>query len=399
MISVIVMFFVALAFAFITNQDLESAKNALSEAQTAEAEAKERLLDEVGQFSTVCEKVGWTGEDSGRPRTDIDAMELNLQGLRDALGITDGTVSTVQGLLPLIVAKHDSISKELQTARGRLKTLNDELASERSSLADVTRAKDAELAQLRQQIIDDRQKADDQESDLTQRIARANQLTGAAEAETSRIKDEKEEALRAAAKKEEKLQNINRGLSSALRFQQEPERPDGEVLATSAELNLGWINLGKRNRLSAGTRFRVVSDVGSKMELKAWATVTSVENSMAEVRFDSVVDSFNPVAKGDLVFNPLFDPIGERNAVLAGRFSSPGEKDMIAFLRNMGITVQPELKDDTHYLVVGSALYTDEDGENLEEPIQPSELPVYQEAESRGLVIVPLHQIRTFFSL
>jgi hypothetical protein len=88
------------------------------------------------------------------------------------------------------------------------------------------------------------------------------------------------------------------------------------------------------------------------------ATVTNVEDRRAEVRFTEVADPYNPPVPGDVIYNPLYDPSGERTAVLAGRFSGQfNEAELKVLLSQMGITVQDKLTLDTDYLIVGSELY------------------------------------------
>ena len=115
--------------------------------------------------------------------------------------------------------------------------------------------------------------------------------------------------------------------------------------------------------------------------------------------FSAVSDRFDPPVAGDSIFNPLYDPRGQRNAVLAGRFAGQwNEAQLKALLSEMGITVQQELGLDTDYLIVGSELYADpETGEPLEEPMPVSELAVFKDAEAKGVLIVPIRDLRNYF--
>ena len=106
---------------------------------------------------------------------------------------------------------------------------------------------------------------------------------------------------------------------------------------------------------------------------------------------------------GDSIVNEIFDPTGERSAVLAGRFSGRfNETQLSSLLANIGVTVQPSetLDRSVDYLIVGSELWNDpEFNEPLETPMQPSELAVYKQAESLGVTIIPLKSIRQYFAL
>ena len=171
----------------------------------------------------------------------------------------------------------------------------------------------------------------------------------------------------------------------------------GGAGAQRSDLDRGWIDIGARNRLARGTRFRVTSP--DRQRTKAWAEVVETTSDMAEVRFVEVADRFDPVVEGDVVFNPVFDPKQERKAILLGRFSGRfNERELTALLSEMGITVQSKLGVDTDYLILGSELYVDENGEPYEEPLSPTELPVYKEAESIGVRIVPVKHLYSYFT-
>jgi hypothetical protein len=101
-----------------------------------------------------------------------------------------------------------------------------------------------------------------------------------------------------------------------------------------------------------------------------------------------------------VLINPLFDPRGERNAVLVGRFSGQyDEARLRQMLSRIGVRVQTNLDLSTDFLIVGSEILADEFGEPLEEPLQPSDLPVYKQAQADGVQIIPIQRIREYFVL
>ena len=176
------------------------------------------------------------------------------------------------------------------------------------------------------------------------------------------------------------------------------ETADGKILAVSDGLSLGWIDLGSRNRLAIGTRFHVVGGKPGATGVKAWAEVTRVEAAQAEIIISEVSDPYNPVVAGDVVYNPLYDPIGGRNAVLVGRFSGAyNEKELRGLLAHIGVRVQGAVDETTDFIIVGLELYSDEDGEPLEEPLEPSELPAFKNAVAMGVSVVELTDIRRYF--
>ena len=70
---------------------------------------------------------------------------------------------------------------------------------------------------------------------------------------------------------------------------------------------------------------------------------------------------------------------------------------MRLLLSEVGIHIQDDVDKTTDYLIVGSEIFTDEDGETLEESRSPTEEPEYSNAVAMGVQIVPIKQIREYF--
>jgi hypothetical protein len=128
------------------------------------------------------------------------------------------------------------------------------------------------------------------------------------------------------------------------------------------------------------------------------AEVTRIKSNMAEVAFVERTDPFDPPAPGDVIFNPLFDPKGERHAMLIGRFSGAlSEGELKALLEGMNIKVQKTLDKSTDFLIVGAEMYVDENGQLLSEPVQPTDLPIYRDAVAEGVQVVQVAELRRYF--
>ena len=175
--------------------------------------------------------------------------------------------------------------------------------------------------------------------------------------------------------------------------------PDGKIIEVSDRLNMGWIDIGSRQRLTTGMRFRVESgNPRERGKLIAYADVVRVEEGRAEVVFSGKPDPLAQIAKGDVVVNRLYDPKGTRNAILVGRFSGRyNEKDLRSLLERIGINVQNELSHTTNFCIVGAQLFSDpETNEPLEDPVDPTDLPDYRDAVAQNVIIVSLADIEEF---
>ena len=397
MITVLVLFFVSLGFAFIATTDLTRAEGNESKAKVEAADAVARFDTEANVRREQTVRVGYFDESAADPSINLEAMKIGLNTFKDEFGITDASPETFEDHLAPAVKEYKRVKAELEVKRNRITTLEGELNQARRTTSDITAAKDTELASLRQQLSDDANKFQNNQADNAKRLANAQQEAVDANTKLIEAGVKSEEALAESAKALDVALARQAALARTLALPKEPDTPDGEVLSVSSKLPVGWINIGANDRLARGTVFDVYAGGTGEKRMKARCRVTSLKPTMAEVSFFDVANGFDPIVSGDIIENSVFVPGGQRNAVLAGRFSSPSEAELIAMLDRIGITVQSGLQLDTHYLIVGSAMFEDEDGEPLDEPRQPYELDIYREAEAKNVSIIPMSDLRGYF--
>jgi len=400
LISLIVLFLVSLAFGYIGYSEAQKARDG-EQAALAEAAKKDELAEsDAGAVIEISKAVGWYDTTTATPRTDPAAVASALEDLKATFPDLGDDIVDLAAALPAVKAAYAKRGQEIATLNDSIATLKSENATMVQSLQDVARQKDAEIANLRTQLQDDAASSTQKQSELEGRIASLNTQRNDLDAQVRTLRGEMADLQRKHDAERTTWEVRTQAITEALRFLDEPEAPDGQILAVSKDLGLGWVNIGAKNRLARGTRFRVVSGATGSTHVKAWATVTRVEPTQAEVSFDEVTDVFDPVVVGDVIYNPLYDPKGDRHAVLAGRFSGRfNEGNLKVLLSEMGISVQDHLDFNTDYLIVGSDLFVDEEGTPLDDPLSPSDLPVYKDAQANGVQIVPLSKLRSYFVL
>ncbi|MEW6071915.1 MAG: hypothetical protein AB1726_04870 [Planctomycetota bacterium] len=401
MIAVVVLFLAAVGFAFIASSDRASEQRLREAAEAERATALEMQRAEQGQKNEVSRALGWHDPQAADPVSNVARAKEGLSALGDVFADLSETDTTYESVIPKLISAYNAQASTIGELQNRIKTLESELQEARRSVDTVAREKDDVSAGLRTELADEKANAEQRQRDLESRRETAESQTAERDLE---LRDAR--AALAAAKREwdlerQRLDARVRELARATRFAREPFSlyPDGKILEVSEKLPLAWIDLGANQRLTRGTRFRVESGTPGNPRFKAWAEVTRVEANRSEVSIADVVDPFDPVVAGDTILNPLYDPKGGRNAVLCGRFSGTfNERELTLLLERMGIHVQAALDRTTHFLIVGSELWADpETDEPLDEPIQPSELAVYKDAEANGVQIIPLQDIREFF--
>ena len=400
LISLIVLFFVALAFGYIGYEEASKARLALDDAVATNADAEARWSKDYQTVIDISTTVGFFDATATTPSTDPAAVTAGLDDLKATFSDLGADTTTLASALPAIKAAYLKRGQEIATLNDSIATLKSENSTNAQSLQEVARTKDAELASLRTQIQDDAASAAQKESELENRIASLSTQRNDLDAQVRALRGELSDLERTHLAERTTWTVRTQAVTEALAFQNEPEAADGEILAVSTELGLGWISLGAKNRLARGTRFHVVSGATGSSHIKAYARVTRVEADQAEVQFEDIADIFDPVVAGDIVFNPLYDPVGDRQAVLAGRFSGQfNEGNLEVLLHGMGISVQESLDFNTDYLIVGSDLFVDEEGTALDDPLSPTDLPVYKDAQANGVQIISLSQLRSYFVL
>jgi len=393
-----VAFLLALVSFFLTNQELSVTTAHLKKAEADKKELEAKREEDLKHIQELSQNVGFYDE-SAAPRSDVAALTAGFKGLREAFPDIDPSVKSLGKALPIAIQSHKALEAKLKDQDAQLASLRSEAEAKAKTLQELTDSKDKELGDLRRQLADTEQAKTDQQALLERQVAeqtenfkdRDAKLIAARKAldDNSRKDAQREESLRT------KLAEQGRKL---LPFTKEPEAADGKVLEVSRDLNLGWINLGSKNRLAMGTRFRVVSGMHGDNRVKGWAEVTQIKEDMAEVTFSDRTDPFDPPAPGDVIFNPLFDPSGERHAVLLGRFSGAmNEKDLRALLAGMNIQIQKSVDKNTDFMIVGSEMYVDENGQPLAQPVQPTDLPAYRDAVAQGVQVVQLNDLRKYF--
>lgn len=395
----VVAFLVALVMFFLTSQELTNQTNradALKAELAKLTESKEAELKQKQELSAV---MGFYDEASPTSTTELPALKEGLKTLRTAFPDIDENVKSLSKALPIVIQSNASLKQKVKEQEEALASLRSENETAQKTARDLASQKDTEIADLRRQLNDTEQAKVDQQTVLERQVAEAVENFKDRDAKLIAARKSIEDAGRKSLQKEESLRTRLAEQGRKLNpFVAEPEAPDGRVLEVSTDLNLGWIDLGSDNRLAMGTRFTVVSGLHGDKRVKGMAEVTKIKANMAEVAFIERNDPFDPPAPGDLVFNPLFDPTGERNALLIGRFSGAlSEGDLKALLESMNIKVQKSLDKNTDFLIVGGEMFVDENGQVLPEPMQPTDLPVYRDAVAEGVQVVQVTDLRKYF--
>lgn len=398
MIVVLIAFFAALAMVFVFDGELEKERLVSAQAKVDLNAAQQKFVDELQISRSITEVVGFYDHDDANSRTKVDQANEGVALLKDAFNIREVSVVDFETVAGRTVEERRKLTDRVRDLEAQVSTLTADIAVRTTTLATMTTDKDGQIRTLTQQLNDANQSAADRQNELEAEIASVRATLSETETEVTDTKGELSDLARAKAEREAEHVSRNENLTRVLEWMREPERPDGQILHVSEKLGLAYIDLGKSDRLYAGMRFAIVDGRVGDDTIKARCEVLNVMSDMSEVRITDLRDTFDPVTLGDIIFNPIYDPTGLRNAVFVGRFSGTyNEAELRAMLDGININVQAKMDKTTDYLIVGSEIYVDEDGETLDEPLQPSDLPIYKEARAMGVRIVPVKLITDYF--
>jgi hypothetical protein len=403
MVTVGVLFLVAILFAFIAQNDLqtETAKVETANAAVAQMTAQvDELAEDRRNLSTA---LGWYDRSSADPQADAAAAKGALEELKTTFTGLGAAEPDFETSLPKILAAYNDRARTIAELETRIKGLESEVSTAKAATAQVTGDKDGTISGLRQQMADEKTNADQRVSELQDRLDQTRSQLADRDSEVRSVRDVAAQDKRRSEGQKAIDDARILALSQVTRFAtvDHAAEPDGRILDVSDRLGTGWIDIGANQRVVRGIVFEVRSNRPGDDAVKGYAEVTEVKTNSAEVLFSGVVDRFSPPVAGDVISNRLYDPVGGRNAVLVGRFSGKfNKKDLGVLLGKMGIEMQAQVGRTTHFLIVGSEIWNDPDtGEPLAEPMQPSDLAEYKEAESLGVQIVPIQDIREHFRL
>ena len=403
MISVGVVALVALFFGFVAQSDLSAQETVAEKAVADKAEAEAAFTEANELKRDVSVVLGFYDRASADPQSDIEAAKAKLGELRSTFSDLTDTDADFESVLPKMIAAYDQRGTEIASLQAQIESLNASVQTANAAAGQVQQSKDQVIADLRSQLSDEQQNSTQRQQELEDRLSDANDSLQERDAELRSVRDAMVELRREFEQKERYTSARILALNDGLKFLSEEfaSNPDGSIVEVSSVTPVAWIDIGANQRLTRGTRFDVEGGPAGSRKLKGTVEVEEVKPNSALVKIASVTDALDPIVPGDVIINAIYDPSGTRNAVLCGNFSGRYNRtELEALLSNMGVELQDEIGPTTHFLIVGSKLYKDpETGEPLEEPLDPSELPVYKQAEAEQVMIVPLENIRHFFRL
>jgi hypothetical protein len=345
----------------IVNASERNRDDVLTLVKSAESERKSLVAFLIDSQSRAMERV------TGSKRDGVAELNKKLEAVKGAetaplltlVNDRDAQIATLEANLKSAEAARQQAQADRQNEVARVKLIEDshqktvdalsaEVNTYKAEVETFRAGADAYKARIDVSLEKDRNEAAENKKRLE------NQL-----AELSEAKLIVEGQLAAA-----------RGQRNAEAFRGKPEAAhvDGEIIAVNGGERSVVLGIGSNQKVVLGMTFAVYSDAnsitpddqGRYPAGKATLEVISVDASSSTARITSEVRG-NPVVRGDVIANALFDPNKQYKFVIFGNFdtdrdgvATPLERaDVEAMITNWGGKSESELVGDADFVVLG----------------------------------------------
>lgn len=300
----------------------------------------------------------------------------------------DVNSKTLQGRVKDEVEK---LKKDEQKARQEVANKEQALKDAATALANAEKEyrkerdlRIAELDKLKKEFEGRLVKLQESEKDLQETIKALSTEVAKLKTEKDDLAAEKDKKIAVLTtdykdleKRAEKVQiKLDQITSSSIQKAVEDNNPKGKIVALDTTGNLPFINLGSADNVRPQLTFSIFGvgpDGRSTGEYKGSLEVVKiVQDHLSQAKITETRDaSRNPILKGDLLFNPVWNPNLKTRVAIAGIIDLSGEgrdqtAEFIRLLERQGIVVDAyldvkekkvkgELRRQTDYLILGDA--------------------------------------------
>lgn len=337
----------------------ESIRLLIEEAKRPPARSLATYMQE--QFGVIAEKVG--GSRSDTPATLLTKVNraAGSGNLLAALADRDAKIAQLQKTVADAETSRLAAVEQVQQTGKRIESLNS--------------AQQAALAGLNTDVGNYKGQVDGFRSDLQTRVgemaSQIDKVREEADREKVQLNNEltklREELLVAQGKIRELQKNR---ASEGVRPADEFALVDGEIIGLdSMDDRMVYLNIGRKQRVVIGMSFEVYSDAtamrpdesGEAPRGKASVEVIRLDENSSVARITRNPRG-NPIARGDVIANPLFDPrktytflvFGNFDPQNIGRSTPEGQSEIRALIEGWGGKVTDQLAGNVDFLVLGS---------------------------------------------
>lgn len=390
-----------------------ASKHAKTEAARADAKAKETLAIETAfvraraAYDALAEKVGNVQKlPDPTPFASNEAWQAHLterhsvvskfltnQDILDSYGAGRSDSLTLMGLFEPIDGQLRKLKNDISSMKRESETLaTAKTTAEQANLKVVEQhatalgEKDKELVTVRERG-DTQLRASEEKNDKTSKDLKevTDKLTEAFAKHQKEMQD--------AADKLISLEREVATIKIPERIKRATEEPDGRVVEVDPKLGFAWIDLGAKNFVRRGTRFKCYDVVkGGVREDHGYIVVLDLTPEKAKCS----IEGGAPIKPGDLITNPHFDKKSTKRFFMLGELPGRFDKQTAANkLRALGGSVEEKMSIHVDFLVLGNDPNPEAVGENAN-PDWFKDRPEYNDAMRFGIEIIRARDLETY---
>lgn len=314
-------------------------------------------------FRTAMQRV------TGSPGDTVDQMTAKLDAVEGAGGNSLlGVVRDREGEIARLQGERDQAEQARSTALTNLDNEVQRVSRLQESHQQTVAALNADIDRYKGEVDVYRESVNTAKREMDERVGRIQQKADAERAlqatEIERIKRENLVLNETIAKLRAK------STTDILKPADEFALVDGTVVGVNPGAQEVYVSLGERDKVVLGMTFAVYSDAksirpdpgtGEYPRGKATLEVINVGGDSSVCRVSNEIRG-NPVVKGDVIANAVYDPSKKYKFVVYGTFDANGDgrhseleaSDVKAVIESWGGQVADDLIGDVDFLVLGS---------------------------------------------
>lgn len=304
---------------------------------------------------------------TGTPTDQVEQLEAKLGRVEGAEGAPMLTTLQQQN------ARITSLEQQLAQAEDMVRRAQDDLQNEQQRTGALDRAYQETLTSLQGQLDQYRQEVDDLRGRYDTAIAdnaqRVDAIRGELEAEITRLEQDGDRLKNERLVLEERIRELEPSASSSrLMPKSEEALVDGQVIGVDPTTGSITIDRGRQHKIVVGATFAVYDDAsgirpnaqGEYPAGKAAIEVVRINEATSECRVTRSTAG-NPVVRGDVIANALYDPNKTYKFTVFGNFDTNGDgrhtpqerDDLAVFIEGWDGVVVSKLEGDVDFLVLG----------------------------------------------
>jgi hypothetical protein len=361
-----VLFVVAVVFAVIEN----SGKGELQTALTAAKNEKKTVDDQARRYADDLRMLkglmlGADNKDSQTAQVD-DTCRRKMTEAQDAINkvwqerenrspiVFNDMTEAYEKYKDLVQKILDAEKQASELQKLALKDKEEAVAQTKEDV----KKKDETIAAQKTQLDETEKKYESKVTQLTRDTERLQRdlATARDEMATKEIEMKRREAVdkNLIASLQTRLDKLNEDVVRVKSI--EDVEPDGQILDVAGNSGIAWVDIGRKQFLRPGIEFQVFQTIkGGRRQVKGRVEIQLVEEKASQVRILETTDDLNPIAKGDSITSPFYDPRAVPIFVFAGKgleSKKITEDALRSKIKGYGAQIQDEITKDTTFLVV-----------------------------------------------